>query len=77
MDGTGSRSCSDTLEASAQCSFRTQNPGAPLPLRAGVEAEDAIAVACREVIPAPGPMPGQNGESLITWDQSPPALKPI
>ena len=35
------------LEASAEGRFDTQNPGAPLPLRAGVEAEDAIAVASR------------------------------
>src|SRR4029077_12525625 len=38
------------LEAPAQCGFGAENPGTPLPLRAGVEAEDAIAGAGREVI---------------------------
>ena len=38
-------------EASAEGRFDAQNPGAPLPLRAGVEAEDALAGAGREVIP--------------------------
>ena len=33
------------LETPAQGSFRTQNPRAPLPLRAGMEAENAITTA--------------------------------
>ena len=38
-------SAATLLETPAQGSFRTQNPRAPLPLRAGMEAENAITTA--------------------------------
>ena len=64
------------LEASAERRFDTQNPGAPLPLRAGVEAEDAIAVVGPEVGHFPT-CPDPRLKVRSDRFHTPPALKPI
>jgi hypothetical protein len=49
VHGQRAADASALVEAPAQGRFCTQDPSAPLPLCAGVEAEDAIAVTGREI----------------------------
>ena len=54
------------LETSAQGRFGTENPGAPLPLRAGMEAEDAITVVCRDYCDLTGATDRESAIDVVT-----------
>ena len=64
--------------ASAQRRFDAENPHAPLPLRANVEAEDGIAVpGLMSALDRNGPTAVGVGKCWFCWYHTPPMLPPI